>query len=186
MEKGDGGDVDLARSAELCAMALSLEVDKPAADLASEHSDFGRALATLRSLAADWVPEAMEALPHFANIEDEKAKQREEERGRRERRLEEREELERERLEKLSKMPEECRRLRRLEVERCRPLLGGPVRTGQCTDRWTHSADLCTYKHVDLNDLPPHCLHFSRGDCRNGDRCWFNHLVCLCGECRHR
>ena len=81
LEKGDGGHVDLARlarSAELCAAVLSLEVDNAAADFASERSTFGRAMATLLSLAAAGVPEAAEALPRILRAVDEKAKQREE------------------------------------------------------------------------------------------------------------
>ena len=37
LEKGEGGDVNLARSAELCVMALSLEHGKPAVECDPRH-----------------------------------------------------------------------------------------------------------------------------------------------------
>ena len=53
MQKGEGGIVDLARSAHLCAMALSLEVDLPAGEFCPEYSTFGRAMAALRALVGE-------------------------------------------------------------------------------------------------------------------------------------
>ena len=33
-----------------------------------------------------------------------------------------------------------------------------------------------TYLHSGKNDLPPRCQWFESGQCRNGARCWYNHL----------
>jgi len=41
--------------------------------------------------------------------------------------------------------------------------------------------DFCTWGHA-VHDLPPHCMHLP--NCRNGDRCWYNHLARPSELCR--
>lgn len=47
---------------------------------------------------------------------------------------------------------------------------------GICHSRHCNSQDYCTYWHEGRSDLPPQCRWFISGKCRNGLRCWFNHL----------
>ena len=65
--------------------------------------------------------------------------------------------------------------LRAREVLRCQAL--GRRWRGNCMDRrcglTRAERDFCTWGHGD-HDLPPHCIHLP--NCRNGDRCWYNHL----------
>merc|ERR1712228_729330 len=102
-------------------------------------------------------PQATDALPHYARIDDEKASEREQMRAKAQARQRVLEEERKTMLEAQQKKREECKHLRKLEVDRCRPLLGRPVRTGECTNNCTHNADFCTYRHVELRELPPHC-----------------------------
>lgn len=70
--------------------------------------------------------------------------------------------------------------VRQPEVERCklfeeqrRASLGG----GACYDRHCTESDYCTYWHeFGKKDLPPRCQWFASNKCRQGDRCWYNHL----------
>ena len=70
--------------------------------------------------------------------------------------------------------------VRQPEVARCklfeaqrRAASGG----GACYDRHCTESDYCTYWHDYGNkDLPPRCQWFASNKCRQGDRCWFNHL----------
>lgn len=73
------------------------------------------------------------------------------------------------------------REYRAIEVARCRQFeqqrrsaAGALCRNGDsCANApW---GDYCTWRHTG-RDLPSHCRHFEEGNCRNGDRCWFNHL----------
>ena len=61
------------------------------------------------------------------------------------------------------------------EVLRCRAIGRRPQ--GHCTDDRCGGTrgerDFCTWGHTN-HDLPPHCMHLP--NCRNGDRCWYNHL----------
>lgn len=177
MECGQGGGPDLEGSANLCAAALSLESERPAGECDPKYSAFGKAMQLLRDLKEKGVPEAAAALPRFARIDEEKAKERDARRLA----LEARQKAE---AESRQQKKDECQRLRELEVQRCRPLLNRQLKTGVCTNTCHHNADFCTYQHSFSRDLPPHCLHFTRGRCLNGDRCWFNHLRCTCGTCR--
>lgn len=181
LHQGEGGSVDLARSAELCAMSLSLERDRPASECDPKYSAFGEAMATLRVLAAAGVLEALRALPEFARVDEDKAAERELTRVQAQAKQRVQEEERQAKFEEQLRRREGCKALRNLEVARCRS--GRPVRTGDCTNSRMHNADFCTYRHPELQELPPHCLHFSQGNCRNGDGCWFNHLRCVCGSC---
>ena len=53
----------------------------------------------------------------------------------------------------------------------------GRRQMGHCMDArcggTREERDFCTWGHSD-HDLPAHCMHLT--NCRNGDRCWFNHL----------
>eukprot|EP00933_Yihiella_yeosuensis_P014407 TRINITY_DN12943_c1_g1_i1.p1 TRINITY_DN12943_c1_g1~~TRINITY_DN12943_c1_g1_i1.p1 ORF type:complete len:634 (-),score=130.54 TRINITY_DN12943_c1_g1_i1:36-1937(-) len=183
-QKGEGGTVDLAMSAKLCAATLSLEKDKPAGECSPEYSSFGKAMKILRDLASAGVYEALEILPEFERIDNEKKLEREKRLTELKVKQEAEAQERKQQFEIKQKKREECRRLRQIEVQRCQPLLNQRPRTGTCTDNRTHNEDFCTYKHFELKDLPPHCLHFSNGNCRNGDNCWFNHLRCVCGSCK--
>jgi len=177
LRKGEGGGTDLGLSARLCSHVLSIEIDRLASECESQYSTFGKAMQLLRSLASDGVVAATDALPFFSQIEEAKSHERD---ARRRAFEQERKACEEARQRKR----DDCLQLRRREVDRCRPLICRPLRTGGCTNTNHHNADFCTYKHSGSRDLPPHCLHFSRGACRNGDNCWFNHLRCVCGSCR--
>jgi hypothetical protein len=62
------------------------------------------------------------------------------------------------------------------EVLRCRAIGRRPM--GHCMDTrcgaTREERDFCTWGHSD-HDLPAHCMHLP--NCRNGDRCWYNHLM---------
>ena len=62
------------------------------------------------------------------------------------------------------------------EVLRCRAI--GRRQMGHCMDArcgaTREERDFCTWGHSD-HDLPAHCMHLP--NCRNGDRCWYNHLM---------
>jgi hypothetical protein len=47
---------------------------------------------------------------------------------------------------------------------------------GECRRRGCYERDYCTYLHRGRHDLPQHCRWFAEGTCRQGERCWFNHL----------
>lgn len=77
---------------------------------------------------------------------------------------------------------ERFRAHRAREVERCKQYAAqrrGLARTGGCTNDRCESQDFCTYLHDgrDPDALPPRCRWFDSGTCRNGDRCWFSHLI---------
>lgn len=104
LKNGEGGAVDLARSAQLCAMALSLEQDEPVEVLLPEYSTFGKAMKSLRELASTGVPEALEALPYFTLIEDKKKCEMEKLRAERAARQRAEEEERRKQFEELRRM----------------------------------------------------------------------------------
>eukprot|EP00931_Biecheleriopsis_adriatica_P116956 TRINITY_DN92531_c0_g1_i1.p1 TRINITY_DN92531_c0_g1~~TRINITY_DN92531_c0_g1_i1.p1 ORF type:complete len:636 (-),score=107.76 TRINITY_DN92531_c0_g1_i1:59-1966(-) len=183
--KGEGGAVDLANSSNLCSMALSLEKDRPAQECSPEYSTFGKAMKLLRELAALGVTEAAEALSYFHCIDEEKSRERDRQKTEAEAKQRAMEEQRRKEQDERQKRRDECKGLRRQEIERCRPFLGRSIRTGDCTNNKLHNADFCTYRHSYVKELPPHCLHFSRGNCKNGAGCWFNHMRCICGSCNH-
>ena len=71
------------------------------------------------------------------------------------------------------------REVRDPEVARCAQFAaqrnasyGGRI----CHSRHCDNQDYCTYWHEGKSDLPPRCQWFFSGKCRNGPRCWFNHL----------
>jgi hypothetical protein len=77
------------------------------------------------------------------------------------------------------KIADEYDAIRAREVERCKEFecerSNNPRFGGHCRNRQRHNHDYCTYgSHSD--DLPLHCLWFSRGKCTNGDDCWYNHM----------
>jgi hypothetical protein len=47
---------------------------------------------------------------------------------------------------------------------------------GVCRNRHCMQPDYCTYWHDGRPDLPPQCQWFASDKCRQGDRCWYNHL----------
>jgi hypothetical protein len=69
--------------------------------------------------------------------------------------------------------------VRQPEVARCAQFAAARragAAGGVCTDSRCERQDYCTYYHGGKADLQPRCRWFAEGKCRNGERCWFNHL----------